>query len=99
MSGGQLCLKCYNPVVERNQRVTDQLARLKTLPSAKREAFFRSIGIDPGKAAEHLDKATRGQLSKKVFDRFAAGEPVMSVGFVSAAAGVLLATHVVRLTL
>lgn len=99
MSASQLCLKCYNPVVERNQRVKEQLARLKNAPSSEREAFFRSIGVDPVRAAKHLEKAGCGQLSERDLDRFAAGEPTMSVGFVSAAAGVMLAAHVVRLGL
>jgi len=99
MAGSQLCLKCYNPMVERNQRVREQLARLKHAADAERKAFFQSIGVDPERATEHLEKAGCGQLSEQDLDRFASGEPAMSVGFVSAAAGVLLAAHVVRLGL
>jgi len=99
MLGSQLCLKCYNPVVERNQRMKEQLARLQNATDSEREAFFQSIGVDPARAKEHLEKADCGQLSEQDLDRFAAGEPMMSAGFVSAAAGIMLAAHAVRLTL
>ncbi len=61
-----------------------------------RARSFAELGIDPLKAEEHLRNPRCGQLSEQDLNRFAASEPMMSVGFVSVAAGVLLAAQFVR---
>lgn len=96
MSGDQLCLKCYNPVVNRNELVRKRLDEARAMDSSKRMQFFASLGIDPAKASEHLRDPGCGQLSEQELVRFAEGEPMMSVGFVSVAAGVLLAAQLLR---
>jgi hypothetical protein len=60
-----------------------------------RARLFAKLGVDPVKAEEHLRDPRCGQLSEQDLNRFAAGEPMMSAGFVSVAAGVLLATQFV----
>jgi hypothetical protein len=96
MAGDQLCLKCYNPVVERNELVKKRFEELRALTPEARARLFAETGVDPVKAEEHLHDPRCGQLSEQDLDRFAAGEPMMSVGFVSVAAGVLLAAQLLR---
>ena len=97
MSGDQLCLKCFNPVIERNERVREKIAQLLTMKPDEQARFFTELNIDPVNAATYLQNPACGKLTEKDLDRFAAGEPMMSVGFVSVAAGVLLAAQLVRL--
>lgn len=96
MAGEQLCLKCFNAVVERNAIVRAKLAEARGMAPDERRAFFATLGVDPDKAEQHVRDPRCGQLSKSDLDRFAAGDPVMSVGFVSVAAGVLLAAQTLR---
>lgn len=96
MAGDQLCLKCFNPVVERNALVNQRLEEAKTMSPEERAGFFLELGVDPAKAEAHLKNPGCGQLSEQDLNRFAAGEPMMSVGFVSVAAGVLLAAQVLQ---
>jgi molybdopterin/thiamine biosynthesis adenylyltransferase len=96
MAGDQLCLKCYNPVAERNELVRQRLDQARAMDPEERAKFFTELGVDPAKAEEHLHNPRCGQLSEQDLDRFAAGEPMMSVGFVSVAAGVLLAARLLR---
>jgi hypothetical protein len=96
MAGDQLCLKCYNPVAERNDLVRQRLDQARAIEPGQRANFFIELGVDPKKAEEHLHTPRCGQLSEQDLDRFAAGEPMMSVGFVSVAAGVLLAARLLR---
>jgi molybdopterin/thiamine biosynthesis adenylyltransferase len=97
MSGDQLCLKCFNPVVERNERVRERIAQALAMKPEEQARFFTELNIDPVNAAAYLQNPGCGKLTEQDLDRFAAGEPMMSVGFVSVAAGVLLATQLLRL--
>jgi molybdopterin/thiamine biosynthesis adenylyltransferase len=96
MAAKQLCLKCFNPVVERNDIVRDRLEEARRMSPEERFGFFTSLGLDPARAEAHLRDPGCGQLSERDLDRFAAGAPIMSVGFVSVAAGVLLAAQTLR---
>ena len=97
LSGEQLCLKCFNPVIERNELVNKRLDEARAMDPDARAKFFAELGVDSLKAEAHLNDRRCGQLSEQDLNRFAAGEPMMSVGFVSVAAGVLLAAQVFRL--
>jgi molybdopterin/thiamine biosynthesis adenylyltransferase len=97
MGSDQLCLKCFNPVIERNERVRERIAQALTIIPEERARFFADLNIDPANAAAYLQNPACGKLTEKDLNRFAAGEPMMSVGFVSVAAGVLLAAQLVRL--
>ncbi|HEV2160669.1 MAG TPA: ThiF family adenylyltransferase [Stellaceae bacterium] len=96
MAGEQLCLKCFNPVHERNDAVRARLAEARSMAPDRRRKFFTDLGVDPDKTEQHLRDPGCGQLSESDLDRFAAGAPMMSVGFVSVAAGVLLAAQMLR---
>jgi hypothetical protein len=54
MAGNQLCLKCYNPVAERNELVKKRLEEARAMDSIERIRFFAGLGVDPAKANEHL---------------------------------------------
>ena len=97
MAGDQLCLKCYNQVAERNELVRKRLEQVRAMEPEQRIQFFVSLDVDPIKASARLRDPACGQLSEQDLERFAAGEPMMSVGFVSVAAGVLLAAQLLRL--
>jgi molybdopterin/thiamine biosynthesis adenylyltransferase len=97
MRGEQLCLKCYNPVIDRNVLVRERLKQAHAMNDKERAELFRSLDLDPARANAHLHNPECGQLSEADLDRFARGEPMMSVGFVSVASGVLLAAQLVRL--
>lgn len=96
MAGDQLCLKCYNPVADRNVLVRQRLDEARAMDPQRRAKFFADLGVDPAKAEQHLRDPRCGQLTEQDLDRFAAGDPMMSVGFVSVAAGVLLAARLLR---
>ena len=97
MGDDQLCLKCFNPVVERNKRVRERMAQALAMKPDEQARFFTELNIDPANATAYLQNPSCGKLTEKDLDRFAAGEPMMSVGFVSVAAGVLLAAQLLRL--
>ncbi len=97
MSGDQLCLKCFNPVIERNERVRERIGQALAMKPDEQARFFAELNIDPINATAYLQNPGCGKLTEKDLDRFAAGEPMMSVGFVSVAAGVLLAAQLLRL--
>ncbi|WP_038975214.1 ThiF family adenylyltransferase [Bradyrhizobium genomosp. III] len=99
MRGDQLCLKCFNAVIDRNDRVKARLDHARTLNPDERRQYFEDLKIDPDRASEYLDDPGCGKLGAQDLDRFAAGPPMMSVGFVSVAAGVLLAAQFLRLQL
>jgi molybdopterin/thiamine biosynthesis adenylyltransferase len=96
MAGDQLCLKCYNPLAERNVLARRRLEEARAMTPERRAEFFAALGVDPVKAEEHLRNPGCAQLTERDLDRFGAGEPMMSVGFVSVAAGVLLAARLLR---
>ena len=99
MASTQRCLKCFNPVDDRNVKIRARLEEARQMTPTDRESFFLAFGVDPVVANAHLQQPGCGQLSEADLNRFAADEPAMSVGFVSVAAGILLAIQVVRLEL
>jgi molybdopterin/thiamine biosynthesis adenylyltransferase len=96
MASNELCLKCFNPVAERNVRVAERLEEAQAMTPEARAKFFLDLGVDPAKAEEYLRDPGCGKLSEQDLNRFAADGPMMSVGFVSVAAGVLLAAQLLR---
>jgi molybdopterin/thiamine biosynthesis adenylyltransferase len=94
---GTACLACHNPIASFDQ-VLDGLRReLSGLSSIEKRAVLSARGID----VEHIESALRylddpncGELGRGALEKFAEdGPPAFSVGFVSVAAGLLLARH------
>jgi molybdopterin/thiamine biosynthesis adenylyltransferase len=90
------CLKCHNPLPSRNAIVQKRITALQQLDGERRAAHARELGLSAKDVELLLSPGGCGKLSEADLDRFAAGAPEMSVGFVSAAAGVLLVAQFLR---
>lgn len=93
---GTACLKCHNPLQSRNAIIQERRAALQDLGVERRAAYARELGLSDKDVELLLDPGGCGKLSESDLDRFAAATPEMSVGFVSIAAGVLLAAQFLR---
>lgn len=96
LGAGTACLKCHNPLQSRNAIVQERIAALQRLDGEDRINFARGLGLSEKDVELLLSPGGCGRLSDVDIDRFAAGTPEMSVGFVSTAAGVLLVAHFLR---
>ena len=99
LDGPYSCLKCYNPIQDRNRLIRSRLLAAKDMTQQEQADFCAELGIDPEELYKMLEAVGCGQLSRVDLERFAAGAPQMSVGFVSAAAGTLLAAQLFRLVI
>lgn len=93
---GSSCLKCHNPIQSRNAIVQGRIAALQQRIGEQRAAYAREFSLSDRDVELLLGPGGCGKLSEGDLDRFASGSPEMSVGFVSAAAGVLLAVQFLR---
>ena len=93
---GTACLKCHNPVESRNAIVQARIAALRQLEGDQRADVARELGLSERDVEVLLSPGGCGKLSEADLDRFAAGTPEMSVGFVSTAAGVLQVAQLLR---
>jgi molybdopterin/thiamine biosynthesis adenylyltransferase len=96
LGAGTACLKCHNPLQSRNAIVQARIAALHLLQGEQRASYGRELGLSEKDVDLLLAPGGCGTLSEADLDRFAAGTPEMSVGFVSTAAGVLLAAQFLR---
>ncbi|WKZ88687.1 MULTISPECIES: ThiF family adenylyltransferase [Ralstonia] len=96
LGAGTACLKCHNPLLSRNAIIQERIAALRQLDGERRTAHARELGLTEEDVEHLLAPGGCGKLSEADLDRFAAGSPEMSVGFVSAAAGVLLVVQFLR---
>lgn len=97
LGGTGSCLKCFNPIPQRNLAIQKQLAAARRMTAHEQWQLCSELGI----TAEDLDRALHssgcGKLSEADLARFSKGPPQMSVGFVSMAAGALLSAQLVRI--
>ncbi|MCZ2113445.1 MAG: ThiF family adenylyltransferase [Anaerolineae bacterium] len=93
---GTACLKCHNPIQKRNDIARVRIGELKLLNEEQLARFCREHDITTEEVARFLAPGGCGKLSESDIERFAANSPEMSVGFVSTAAGVLLAAQFLR---
>lgn len=96
LGAGTACLKCHNPLPSRNAIVQERIAALQRLDGERRAIYAQELGLSEADIELLLAPGGCGKLSETDLDRFAAGSPEMSVGFVSAAAGVLLVVQFLR---
>lgn len=96
IGAGGACLKCHNPLQSRNAIVQARIATLQQLDGEQRAAYVRELSLSDGDVELLLGPGGCGKLSESDLERFASSPPEMSVGFVSAAAGVLLAAQFLR---
>jgi molybdopterin/thiamine biosynthesis adenylyltransferase len=93
---GTACLKCHNPLESRNEVVQARIAALRQADGEQRSNLARELGLTAKDVELLLGPSGCGKLSEADLDRFGAATPQMSVGFVSAAAGVLLVAQFLR---
>lgn len=96
LGAGTACLKCHNPLRSRNVIIQARIAELQRRNGEERINFARGLGLSEADVELLLSPSGCGKLSEADIDRFAAGSPEMSVGFVSTAAGVLLVAEFLR---
>lgn len=96
LGAGTACLKCHNPLQSRNTVVQARRASLQMLEGEARLAYARELGLTEADVELLLSAGGCGKLSEGDLERFSAGTPEMSVGFVSIAAGVLLVVQLLR---
>lgn len=90
------CLKCFNPVEDRNISIRQNREKLVNMNPEQRNEWCRERGILVDVLERFLSKAECSKLSEADLERFAEGSPDMSVGFVSVTAGVLLLAQLIR---
>jgi molybdopterin/thiamine biosynthesis adenylyltransferase len=91
------CLMCFNPVVGPIDMIRDRIQRLSQADAAERECLARQWSLTATDVERLMAPEVRcGHLSTEDRKRFAGEGPAMSVGFVSLAAGVLLAAQWLR---
>lgn len=98
LNGGNACLKCHNPVRQRNEVVQKRIESIKSMNAEERLSFCKDVGVSLEDLEKIIDTPGCGKLAQSDLERFAAPTPQMSVGFVSAAAGTLLAAQFIRLS-
>lgn len=96
LGAGTACLKCHNPLQSRNAIVQERIDALRHLEGEQRACYARELGLSERDVQVLLSPGGCGKLSEADLDRFAAGTPEMSVGFVSTAAGVLQVAQLLR---
>lgn len=90
------CLKCHNPPEPKGPPVEEIAARLRRLPRDERRALAEKCGADWDAVEKYIADPRCGKLGETEIEKFTAGNPDWSVGFVSTASGVMLATQVVK---
>jgi hypothetical protein len=83
-------------VRSRNALIQERIAALQELDEQQRSAYARERGLTESDVTLLLSPGRCGKLSEGDLERFAAGAPEMSVGFVSAAAGILQVAQLLR---
>jgi molybdopterin/thiamine biosynthesis adenylyltransferase len=92
------CLKCHNPVRQRNEVVQKRIESTRLMNTEERLSFCEDVGVSLVELEKIIDTPACGKLTQSDLERFAAPTPQMSVGFVSATAGTLLAAQFIRLS-
>lgn len=93
---GRACLGCHNPAEREADKIWALRQELAGLTPQGLSAFLLERGIDPAAVAEELARPTCGSDGEKAITDLARPPPAFSVGFVSLAAGLLLASNLLR---
>jgi molybdopterin/thiamine biosynthesis adenylyltransferase len=97
------CLACHNPIQRLDQVLDELRAKLKGLTAESQYEHLINLGFAPEhirSALEYLQDPNCGELGESALQKFADdGPPAFAVGFVSVAAGLLLARHWIRYAL
>jgi hypothetical protein len=94
---GAACLGCYNPAERDGEKIRALESRLRIMPADERRQFLAGHGIDVLAVEEYLAHPQCGGLGEAAVRDLATRTPSeFSVGFVSLAAGVLVATALLQ---
>ena len=96
MGHDSACLKCFNPIEDRNANIRLNKEKLADMTVDQRKEWCVEKGIAVSTLKHFLELPECGKLSEADLDAFAEGSPDMSVGFVSVTAGVMLAAQLIR---
>ena len=92
------CLKCSNPIEQDIRTIESEIARWKQMPPGERRKIAEQKGLNFQAIEEYLQQPQCGQLGEQEIAKFVLDpRQEWSVGFVSVAAGVLLAAKLVQL--
>lgn len=95
-TGGE-CLKCSNPVEQDGRTIEGETARWKQMTPNERLQLAEQKGLNLQAIEDHLHHPECGQLGQQEIAKFVLDpRQDWSVGFVSVAAGVLLAAKLVQ---
>lgn len=92
------CLMCGNPLPVDSWSVDKQATALRAMTTVERQRLAEATGANAAKVEAYLNDESCGHLGLAEIKKFrvAPGEAEWSVGFVSVAAGVLLAVETLR---
>jgi molybdopterin/thiamine biosynthesis adenylyltransferase len=91
------CLKCSNPIKEDGRTIEGEATRWKQMTPIQRRQIAEQKGLDIQAIEAYLNDPKCGQLGEQEIAKFALDpRQDWSVGFVSVAAGVLLAAKLVQ---
>lgn len=90
------CLKCFNPPEKTIEVANATIEKARTATEDERMALCHELGIPREELQRILEASGCGALTPADIERFGTGPVQMSVGFVSAAAGVLQAAQFIR---
>lgn len=92
------CLKCYNPLPQTSETIQELTKRFSKLSSEARRELAKRYGADVRAIEQYMNSPQCGSLGEQELGKFSDMHtgPDWSVGFVSAAAGVILACQYVK---
>ncbi|MEW6018318.1 MAG: ThiF family adenylyltransferase [Pseudomonadota bacterium] len=98
-AAGSACLACHNPAEKDGARIQELRAKLGAMSPDDLRTYLRDTGVEPEAIEAELRRPTCGSVGETQINEIATGrQPEFSVGFVSLAAGVMLAANLLRAT-
>lgn len=96
---GAACLACHNPAEQDGAKIQELRARLGAMTSEDLRTHLQDIGVNPEAIEAELRRPTCGSVGETQINQLAITRPPeFSVGFVSLAAGVMLAANFLKVT-
>jgi len=93
------CLMCSNPLpTEQQETIEETTERLRQLPESELISYAHEVGADTGALSDYLKKGKCGMPGELELEKFRnrTNQHDWSIGFVSVAAGILLASQYVK---
>lgn len=88
------CLKCFNPIEPKNETIEVKIEEIKNMTEDERKDFAKNAALNYEELMNHLSQPKCGTLSEQMINKFLDKSEVdWTIGFVSVASGVLLASR------